>query len=140
MAPRPLYDVITRGGGGRIDKRARWTLGRWLKLLPVMAPVIIERLYRRWGNRCGSIVPQTGDRIPGFAQGAAAQLSLGSIRGTNGIFGFVMLVMVAAVAARGEQLRDRRMKLFLGNNAAAGALIRASSRIHYSVFQAFGDA
>ena len=37
--------------------------------------------------------------------------------------------MVAAVAPSGEQLRGERMSLFSGNNAAAGALIKASSKI-----------
>ena len=74
-----------------------------------------------------ALFPRQVSEFPVFLKGAAAQLSLGSIRGTNGIFGFVMFVVVAAVAAPGEQLRERRMILFLGNNAAAGALIRASS-------------
>ena len=37
--------------------------------------------------------------------------------------------MVAGVVALGEQLRGKRVILFLGDNAAAGALIKASSKI-----------
>ena len=40
-----------------------------------------------------------------------------------------MFAMVAAIATLGGQLRGKRAVLFLDNNAAAGALIRATSRI-----------
>ena len=40
-----------------------------------------------------------------------------------------MVAMVAAVAPSGEQLRGERMSLFADNDAVAGALIKASSRI-----------
>ena len=40
-----------------------------------------------------------------------------------------MFATVAGVVALGEQLRGKRIVLFLDNNAAAGTLIKASSKI-----------
>ena len=62
-------------------------------------------------------------------KGAAEQLLLESIKDTHGIFVREKFAMVAGVIALGEQLRGKRILLFLDNNAAAGGLIKASSKI-----------
>ena len=41
LALRPLYDLVMRGGGV-LDKRARWALDWWIRLLPAMAPRIAK--------------------------------------------------------------------------------------------------
>ena len=54
---------------------------------------------------------------------------------TDEISGLGMLAVVAAVATLGEQTRGKRMLLFADSNAAAGAGIKALSRIRIiSVF------
>ena len=45
VAPRPLYDAGVRGGG-KLAKRARWTLEWLVKLLPVVAPRVIKPIGR----------------------------------------------------------------------------------------------
>ena len=62
-------------------------------------------------------------------KGNAELLLLDSIGEANEVSGLEMFAMASAVVARGEQLRGKGVILFLGNNAAAGALISASSKI-----------
>ena len=52
-----------------------------------------------------------------------------------------MFAMVAGVVALGEQLRGKRVILFLGDNAAAGALIKASLKIQMilALVESFGE-
>ena len=62
-------------------------------------------------------------------KGKAEDLLLESLKETNEIFGLELFAMVSAVMALGEQLKGKRMILFLDNNAASGAMIKASSRV-----------
>ena len=61
-------------------------------------------------------------------KGAAEQVLLESIKDTNEISGLGTFAMVAGVVALGEQLRGKRVILFLRDNAAAGAQVKASSK------------
>ena len=61
--------------------------------------------------------------------GAADAKLLRSLETTNEIYGLEMFAMVSAVITLGDQLRGKRIMLFLGNNAASGALIKGSSRV-----------
>ena len=61
--------------------------------------------------------------------GAADKKLLRSLETTNEIFGLEMFAMVSAVITLGDQLRGKRIMLFLDNNAASGALIKGSSRV-----------
>ena len=65
----------------------------------------------------------------GLPKWAAAQLLLESFQDTDEMSSLEMFAMVAAVAALGEQLGGERMMLRLDDNAAAGALSEASSKI-----------
>ena len=62
-------------------------------------------------------------------KGKAEDLLLESLKETNEIFGLELFAMVSAVMALGGQLKGKRMILFLDNNAASGAMIKASSRV-----------
>ena len=62
-------------------------------------------------------------------RGAAEAELINSLRGASEISGLKMFAMVAAVAALGGQLQGKRVGLFLGNNAEAGALIEETSRV-----------
>ena len=62
-------------------------------------------------------------------KGSADKDLLRALRATNEIYGLEMFAMVSAIITLGEQLRGKRILLFLDNNAAAGALIKGSSRI-----------
>ena len=65
----------------------------------------------------------------GLPKWAAAPLLLESFQDTDEMSSLEMFAMVAAVAALGEQLGGERMMLRLDDNAAAGALSEASSKI-----------
>ena len=61
--------------------------------------------------------------------GAADKKLSRSLETTNEIYGLEMFAMVSAVITLGDQLRGKRIMLFLDNNAASGALIKGSSRV-----------
>ena len=61
-------------------------------------------------------------------KGTASEVLLRSLESTNEIYGLELFAMVSAVRALGEQLRGKRTILFLDNNAAAGASVKASAR------------
>ena len=62
-------------------------------------------------------------------KGAAGKVLTDSLVETNEIFGIEMFATAAAVVASGEQLSGRRVILSVGHGPAAGALIKAPSRI-----------
>ena len=62
-------------------------------------------------------------------KGKAEDLLLNSLKETNQIFGLELFAMVSAVITLGDQLKEKKIILFLDNNAASGAMIKASSRV-----------
>ena len=66
MALRPLYGIEMRGGG-RLDTRARWTIERRLRLVPVIAPRVIKPVCRTVGVRIYSGACTTGGGIAAVA-------------------------------------------------------------------------
>ena len=141
VALRPLYDLVMRGGG-KLDNRTRWALNWWIRLLPAMSPRIVKPVGSEADVRIYSDACTTGGGMAAIAlfsrpagefmvqlKGKAEDLLISSLAETNEIFGLELFAMVSAVMALGEQLRGKRMILFLDNNAAAGAMIKASSRV-----------
>ena len=140
VALRPLYDMVMRGGG-QLDKRSRWALEWWVRLLPDMAPRMIRPIGHLVDVRIYSDACTTGGGLAAVAlfsgneevtvllTGTADKKLLKSLETTNEIYGLEMFAMVSAVITLGEQLRGKRIMLFLDNNAASGALIKGSSRV-----------
>ena len=140
VALRPLYDMIMRGGG-QLDKRSSWALNWRLRLLPDMAPRLIKPIGSLVDVRIYSDACTTGGGMAAVAlfsgtkevtvlmTGVADKKLLRSLETTNEIFGLEMFAMVSAVITLGDQLRGKRIMLFMDNNAASGALIKGSSRV-----------
>ena len=76
-----------------------------------------------------ALLPGRGAEFTVLLKGAAGKVKTDSLVETNEIFGLETFAMVAAVAAWGEQPRGEEMIRFVDNDAAAGALIKAPSRI-----------
>ena len=109
--------------------------------MPDMAPRLIRpighlvdvRIYSdacTTGGGLAAVALFSGDRqVTVLLTGAADKKLLRSLEATNEIYGLEMFAMVSAIVTLGDQLRGKRILLFLDNNAAAGALIKGSSRI-----------
>ena len=81
---------------------------------------------------CREAVARFTNPVDEFAvllKGAAEHALAKSFKEMNGIFGLEMFAMEPAVVSLAEQLRGKILALFMDNHAAAGALIRASSRV-----------
>ena len=141
VAMRPVFALVMRGGGQR-NERSRWALKWRLRLLLNRAPRMVKpigrtvdvRIYSdacatRGGMAAVAFFSRRHEIFAVLIKGAAEHMLLESLKETNGIFGLEMFATVAAIATFGDQLKGKRMILFLDNNAAAGASTKASSRI-----------
>ena len=119
-----------------------WALSWWIQLLPRIAPGTIRPIGRTVGVRIHSdawareggpaavtVFANPGDDFAVLLKGAARNALIKSLRATGEIFGLELFLMVAAVVAPGERIRGKRIALFLGNDSAAGPLIKASARV-----------
>ena len=140
VALRPLYDILMRGEGV-IDKRARWALEWQTRLLPATAPRIAKPI--NWtvgvgiysdacttegGMAAIALFPRPPGEFMAQLKGKDENLLIESLAETNEILGLELFAMVSAVIALGELLRGKRMILSAGEDAASGAMIKASSR------------
>ena len=119
VALRPLYDLVMRGGG-KLDRRTRWALNWWTRLLPVMSPRIVKPVGCTADVRIYSDACTTGGGMAAIAlfsrptgefmvqlKGKAEDLLLKSLKETNEIFGLELFAMVSAVMALGGQLKEK---------------------------------
>ena len=141
VALRPLYDLVMRGGG-KLDKIARWALDWRIRLLPALAPRVVKPVgctadVGIYSDACTTdggmaaiaLFPRPSGEFQGQLKGKAEDLLLNSLAATNEIFGLGLFAMVSSVISLGEQLRGKKIILFSANNAASGAMIKASSRV-----------
>ena len=72
-----------------------------------------------------ALFPIQGAEFSVLLEGAAERVLADSLMETIEVFGLEMLALTADVLTLGGQLRGKRMIPFVGNDAAAGALIGA---------------
>ena len=119
---------------------ARWALS-W-RAVALWAPRIIIPIGPTMGVRMYSDACTADGGLGGVAcsanrddvltvspKGAAEGVWIRGLLWTKGIYGEEMFALVPAVVALSEQLGGKRVALSIDNNAAAGALIKASSRV-----------
>ena len=69
-----------------------------------------------------------GQSFVAFLTGKGQETPIKPQAGTDEIHGLELFATVAAVVAVGDQSRNRRTITFLGNNAVAGPVVKASAR------------